>query len=386
MPLANALLTREQLRDPEPRYPLDLAFCSECTLVQITETVPPEKLFRDYLYFSSFSDTLLHHAEELVTRLIEARRLSANSLVVELASNDGYLLQYYQRRGIPNLGIEPARNIASVARGRGIHTISDFFSEDLAYRLMSECGLADVVHANNVLAHVSDVNGFVRGIGILLKPQGVAVVEVPYVKDLIDHVEFDTIYHEHLCYFSLMALTALFGRHGLQIQNVERLPIHGGSLRLLIGRQGSQITMEAVTNLLRLERSWQLDKHTFYADFGRRVQGLKTSLRYLLQQLKAQHKRVAAYGAAAKGATLLNYLEVGPEILDFVVDRSTYKQGRYTPGTHLPIFSPDKLVDEKPDYVLLLAWNFANEILEQQDLFRRQGGRFIIPIPELRVI
>jgi SAM-dependent methyltransferase len=386
MPLANALRTREQLHDPEATYPLELAFCCKCALVQITETVPPEKLFREYLYFSSFSDTLLRHAEDLVTRLIETRRLNASHMVVELASNDGYLLQYYQRRAIPVLGVEPARNIAGVARDRGIRTVSEFFDDDLACKLKCEYGQADVIHANNVLAHVADLNGFVRGIGVLLKPQGVAVVEVPYVKDLIDHVEFDTIYHEHLCYFSLTALAALFGRHGLEVQNIECVPIHGGSLRLFIGQAGSRTPTESVLDLLRRENDQGIGRVVFYADFGRRVRNLKASLRDLLVQLKQQRKRVAAYGAAAKGTTLLNYFEIGPELIDFVVDRSKYKQGLYTPGTHLPIFSPDKLMREKPDYVLLLAWNFANEILEQQSVFRQQGGRFIIPIPELRVL
>jgi SAM-dependent methyltransferase len=386
MPLANALLTREQLHDPEPTYPLELAFCSECALVQITATVPPEKLFREYLYFSSFSDTLLRHAEALVTRLVETRRLNAHHLVVELASNDGYLLQYYQRRAIPVLGVEPARNIADVARDRGIHTISEFFGHDLACKLKDEYGQADVIHANNVLAHVADLNGFVKGIRVLLKSQGVAIVEVPYVKDLIDHVEFDTIYHEHLCYFSLVALAALFGRHGLEVQDVEWVPIHGGSLRLFIGQIGSRASAESVAEFLLRESNQGIDRLTFYADFERRVQDLRVSLRDLLFQLKRQRKRVAGYGAAAKGTTLLNYFEIGPELLDFVVDRSTYKQGRYTPGTHLPIFSPDRLMRENMDYLLLLAWNFASEILEQQDVFRQQGGRFIIPIPALKVI
>lgn len=386
MPLANALLTPEQLHDPEPTYPLELAFCSECTLVQITETVPPEKLFREYLYFSSFSDTLLRHAEDLVARLIETRCLNAGHLVVELASNDGYLLQYYQERGIAVLGVEPARNIAEVALKRGIPTVSEFFGEELAIALARQYDCADVIHANNVLAHVADLNGFVKGIAVLLKPKGIAVVEVPYVKDLIDHVEFDTIYHEHLCYFSLTALTALFERHGLMIEDVERVPIHGGSLRLFIGRSSSQESAGVVAELLRQENDLGIDRLAFYADFAHRVQNLKASLRDLLLQLKREHKRVAAYGAAAKGTTLLNYFQIGTEMLDFVVDRSTYKQGRYTPGTHLPIFSPDKLMYEKPDYVLLLSWNFANEILEQQRPFRQQGGRFIIPIPELKVV
>jgi len=387
-PLANALLTFEQLTEPEKTYALDLVFCSNCSLIQITETVPPEQLFREYLYFSSFSDTMLQHAKVLAYRLITSHRLSSNSLVIEVASNDGYLLQYYQNQGVPVLGIEPAVNIAQVAQEeRGIDTLCEFFNRKLAQRLKDDDRQADVIHANNVLAHVPDLNGFVAGLELLLKPGGVAVIEVPYLKDLIDYVEFDTIYHEHLSYFSLTSLDRLFRRHKLLIVDVERIPIHGGSLRIFVEHGTEQKKRsDAVCELLQKEAEWGVDQVIPYQAFATKVDRLRQDLLALIGDLKAQGMQIAVYGASAKGSTLLNYFGLDRGSLDFVVDRSTVKQGFYTPGAHLPIYAPEKLLEEQPDYVLLLTWNFADEILAQQAEFRRRGGLFIIPIPEVRIV
>ena len=383
-PLANSLLTAEQLDEPEETYPLELAFCRGCSLLQITETVPPERLFRDYLYFSSYSDTMVRHAQVLVEELIGSRDLDRSSLVVEVASNDGYLLRFYREAGIPVLGIEPAGNVARVAREEhGIPTLCEFFDVELADRLVADGKQADVLHAHNVLAHVADLNGFVAGIERVVKPGGVAVVEVPYVKDMLDRCEFDTVYHEHLCYFSATSLHDLLRRNALAVEDVERVPVHGGSLRLAVGRGQPGAPVEA---LLDEEAGWGVAEVETYRAFGERVDRLKQSLRELLTAVKGEGARVAAYGAAAKGSTLLNSLNIGAETVDFVVDRSTHKQGRFMPGVHLPIYAPETLLERRPDYVLLLTWNLADEILEQQDAYRRAGGKFIVPVPEPQVV
>ena len=385
LPLSDGFLEARQLVDNEPRYPLDVAFCSACSLVQILETVPPEELFgADYPYFSSFTDTLLRHSEANVTERISERKLSGNSLVVELASNDGYLLQYYQAKGVPVLGIDPAPGPVAAARKKGIDTLEAFFGIDLAKKLAGEGRRADVIHANNVLAHVADTNGFVSGIAALLKDDGVAVIECPYVKDLIEHGEFDTIYHEHLCYFSVTALSALFNRHGLYITRVVPLSIHGGSLRVFVEKKNAP--EQSVRDYLATEKKLGLDRMDYYADFSNRVNQIRTELNTLLQDLKQRKARIVGYGAAAKGTIMLNYVGIGQETLDFVVDRNTHKQGRYIPGVRLPIAAPERVLAEQPDYVLILPWNFKDEIMAQQAEYRRRGGKFIVPVPRPTII
>ncbi len=378
--LADRLVRADQCKEPEPTFPLKVALCGDCSLVQILETVDPEILFADdYPYYSSFSPALLEHSRENVLDIIARRELTNESLVIELASNDGYLLKNYVEHDIPVLGIDPADGPAAAANEINVPTRCEFFTADLARQLADEGIQADVIHGNNVLAHVADTNGFVSGIKTLLKADGVAVIEAPYLRPLIEHCEFDTIYHEHLCYFSVTALDKLFRRHGLYLNDIRHLSIHGGSLRLFI--EPVENVGESVKQALAEEESLGMNSLAYYNDFSARVDHVKVSLTNLLTELRESGKTVAAYGAAAKGATLINYIGIGTDLIDFVVDRNVHKQGKLMPGQHIPIRPPEALLESQPDYVLLLAWNFADEIRQQQQAYEEQGGKFIKPVP-----
>ncbi len=385
-PLADALVRPEDADAPEARFPLDVAFCPECSLVQILEEVPPEQLFVDnYLYFSSFSDHLLRHSRDHALGLIEQRGLDGSSLVVELASNDGYLLSNFAEAGVPVLGVDPAPDQAAAAEAAGIPTLQEFFDPLVARRMRDEHGAADVIIANNVMAHVPDLNGFVEGMAILVADDGVITVENPYVRDLIEHCEFDTIYHEHFCYFSCTAVDRLVRRHGMFLNHVEYFPeLHGGTLRWHIGPR-EEVSPTARRYLDR-EAAEGLTSFEHYSAFAARVEGIRSELRGLLEGLRADGATIAAYGAAAKGSTLVNYVGIGTELVDFVVDRNTHKQGRLMPGVHIPIVDPSALLERQPDYVVLLAWNFKDEILRQQAEYVSRGGRFIVPIPKPEIL
>lgn len=386
-PLANNLLPLppEEVGE-EPRFPLIVDVCTDCFLMQLRDLVPPVRLFSEYLYFSSFSDAMLRHAREAVEHHSAEYFLGSQSLVVEIASNDGYLLQYFQEKGIPSLGIEPAANIAKVAREKGIDTRVEFFSKTLADILFAEGKSADLILGNNVFAHVPDVNDFVAGIARLLKPDGVAVLEFPWGHEMVRQLEFDTIYHEHVYYFNSVALVPLFRRHGLDIFRIEKLPIHGGSLRIHACHAGKRVVEPSVGSVIEEETAAGVRTPGYYEEFSKSVSDLKKNLINLLDDLKAKGHQIAAYGASAKGSTLLNYCGIGRETLSFIVDRSTYKQGKFSPGMHLPILSPDALLDHRPDETLLLTWNFAAEILVQQREYRTGGGRFIVPVPKPTVV
>ena len=384
LPLANRLLKANELHLEEPKYNLEVMLCEDCGLAQLKDLVDPKELFSEYVYFSSNSDLMLKSAADLVTSIIPD--LKPDSFVVEIASNDGYLLKNYVEKGVKSLGIDPAKNIAEVANRKGIETLCAFFTENLALQLAEKGKKADIIHANNVMAHVPDINGFVKGIKYLLKDEGTAIIEVPYLLDLVEKLEFDTIYHEHVYYFSVTPLQKLFQRHGLEIENIDKIPLHGGTLRLTVKHVGKRECQKSVIEFIEQEKTKNVLKFSYYEALIQNLKVLQKKLVEVLHKIKDEGKSIAAYGASAKGTTLLNYFNIGSEFLDFVVDRSPAKQGYYTPGKKLPIFSPQELINRKPDYALLLTWNFCEDILCQQAEYRKGGGKFIVPIPEVRIV
>ncbi len=383
-PLANNLPCADDLNQPEPRFPLRLAVCTECWLLQITDLVPSVDLFSEYIYFSSYSDAWVKHATQSAQRYLRDFELGSDDWVVEIASNDGYLLRHFAAADVPHLGIEPAENVAAVAREKGVETRVDFFTADLARELATE-RQADLVLGCNVFAHVPDPNDFVAGVKELLLPEGRAIIEFPHAMEMISQGEFDTIYHEHVCYFTLAALEPLFARHGLRIIRVEELPLHGGSLRIFVQHEDCEEDT-TVAALREREAEAGVASADFYCGFAARAERTSELLRERVSALRAEGRSVAAYGAAAKGTVLLNYCGLNAEQIDFVVDRSPHKQGRLMPGVHVPVIAPDELATRQPDVALLLAWNFAEEIMAQQSAYRDAGGKFLIPIPEVRLV
>lgn len=380
-PLANSITATPD--NDCPRYNLEVMLCSECGLAQLKDLVDPKELFSNYVYFSSNSETMLKSAKSLVDTIIPS--LSKESLVVEIASNDGYLLKNYVENNIKVLGIDPAENIAELANKSGINTLCDFFSYNLSKTLASKDIYADVIHANNVMAHVPNINDFIKGIKKLLKPKGYAVIEVPYLLDLVSNLEFDTIYHEHVYYFALKPLISAFERHSLEIYNLNKLDIHGGTLRLFVGHSGAHNVHQVINEYLNIEDREGLFDLERYKVFMNQVYKLKKELNNKLRDVSSSGGRIAAYGASAKGTTLLNTFDVS-HYIDFVVDRSTAKQGKYTPGTSLIINDPSWLLKNNVSHAVLLTWNFAKEILEQQSEFIEKGGKFILPLPEVKEI
>jgi SAM-dependent methyltransferase len=385
MPLVNSFLKKEEIANEE-KFDLSVGFCPSCYLVQLINVVSPERLFRDYIYFSSTSKFFLKHCQEIAKQLVKRLKLNSESLVIEIASNDGAQLQFFKDLGIKILGIDPAKNIAEVANKKGLPTMPEFFNYEFAKTLKENKSIqADLIFGANVLAHVPEIVDFVKGVKIILKPTGTAVFEFPYLKGLLEK-KFDTIYHEHVFYYSLIALKNLFQKADLEIYDVELTPMQGGSLKIFISHPGTFAINDNIKNLISQELRDGFDKIAIYQKMNDDVKNLKNELLSLLDKLKSEGKKIAAYSAPAKGNILLNYFEINHNYIDFIVDKSEAKQGLYTPGTHLLVYSLEKIYEEKPDYLLVLCWNIADEVVKQLKDYHNAGGKFIIPIPSIKII
>ncbi len=386
-PLANSFLSSVKEFPSEDSFPLDVYYCRTCSLVQLLDVVNPQVLFRNYIYLTGTSETILIHNQQYASAVVEMLGMGSQDLVVEIASNDGSLLKKFQQHGVRTLGIEPATNIANLANASGVETLNLFFNEEAVEQIIPKYGLARAVIANNVLAHVDDTQGFLRGSNSLLAPDGLVIVEVPYLKELLDHLEYDTIYHEHLCYFSISALVPLYESVGLSLLRVDRMPVHGGTLRIHAGkREYYGDHSEQILDLVEEEQKFKMNELNLYQEFADQVQRSRKALLDLLHDLKRQGKSLAGYGAPAKGNTLLNYCGITTELIPYTVDKSPLKVGLYTPGMHIPVLPVPALLERQPDYVLILAWNFAAEIIRQQAEYVRRGGKFILPLPIARVV
>ncbi len=384
--LANKFLTQDELARPEPSFPLRVGFCRGCGHVQLMEHVPPAAMFSDYLYMSSVSDTLKRHLYSLSDAVVTQFKLGPNNLVIDIGCNDGTLLGGFRRHGVRTLGVDPAENLARLTQGQGVERFIGFFGQDTAPEIVRRWGQAAAITATNTFPHIPNLRGFTRGLLTALAPGGVFVIEAHYLADLLDQGAFDTVYHEHVSYWALGPMIRLFEGTGMQVVHVERLPIHHGQLRVFVQRRGEGEVQPSVARVLDEERARGLNQIETYQRFAEAVQDNKRRLREALAGLRAQGKRIAGYGAPAKGNTLLTFLELGPDMIEYIADKSLLKQGRYTPGTHIPVVPPVRLLEDQPDYVVLLAWNFADEILSQQAEYRRRGGQFIVPVPEVRIV
>jgi SAM-dependent methyltransferase len=386
-PLANAFLRAADEFPGERRYPLDVYFCPTCSLVQLMDVIDPSVLFRNYIYVTSTSDTIAEHNERYAATVVELLQLGSEGLVVEVASNDGSLLRRFRGRGVRTLGVEPATNIAEMARAAGIDTVSEFFNFETARKLREERGPADAVIGNNVFAHVDDPQDFLRGAKHLLRDRGLVIIEVPYLGELLDRLEYDTVYHEHICYFSITALLALCNAAGLSIVRIDHVPVHGGSIRMYAGRKERHPDHDSeVLRAAEAEVAQGMTSFERFQRFASEVEETRRALLALLRELEGAGRSLAAYGAPAKGNTLLNYCRIGTELVPYTVDKSPLKVDLYTPGMHLPVLPVQTLLEKQPDYLLILAWNFAEEIMRQQQEYAARGGRFIIPLPHPRVV
>jgi SAM-dependent methyltransferase len=384
--LANKFRTEAELATPEPRFRLAVGFCRVCGHVQLTEIVPPSAMFEDYLYISSASDTLTAHLHDLSDIVVEREGLGPDDLVIDIGCNDGTLLGGFARHGVRVLGVDPAKNLAALTASTGVERYVGFFDARSAVEIVERWGPAAAITATNTFPHIPALGNFVRGIDTVLADDGVFVIEAHYLVDMIEQHAFDTIYHEHVSYWALGPLIRLFEAHGLEVVDAERLPIHHGQLRATIARAGVRLPSERVATTLAAERAAGVDRFETFTEFAAATHRIKDDLHGLLAAIRAEGKRVVGYGAPAKGNTLIGFLELGPASIPYIVDRSPLKQGRYTPNSPIPVVGTERLLDEQPEYVLLLAWNFADEILEQQSEYRRRGGRFILPVPDVRVI